>query len=142
MTDHVFHDLQHYMTVTVVIMALSLLVWVPMYLRICRNATVEDYVQDAIVLDPAHERVGTSAPGRQDISAQDTVFIMPDISHYTRFIAGGHFTDSCAQEIIFSLINAMISAGTKTVELSKLEGDAVLFYTDARKTPMWKLAKP
>ena len=62
----------------------------------------------------------------------DTIFIIPDISHYTRFIAGDHFSCSCKQEIIFSLINAIIEAGTKTVELSKLEGDAALFFANAR----------
>ena len=61
----------------------------------------------------------------------DTVFIFPDISGYTRFMTGSEFSFAHAQFIIFSLINAMISAATRTVRLSKLEGDAALFYADA-----------
>ena len=63
----------------------------------------------------------------------DTLFIFPDISGYTRFMTGSEFSFAHAQFIIFSLINAMISAATKTVRLSKLEGDAALFYTDVTR---------
>ena len=63
----------------------------------------------------------------------DTLFIFPDISGYTRFMTGSEFSFAHAQFIIFSLINAMISAATKTVRLSKLEGDAALFYADATR---------
>ncbi len=66
-------------------------------------------------------------------AAHDTVFILPDISNYTRFMTGNRFAFGHAQHIIFSLINAMIDAATKTVELSKLEGDAALFFADSQK---------
>lgn len=65
--------------------------------------------------------------------AHDTVFILPDISNYTLFMTGNRFAFGHAQHIIFSLINAMIDAATKTVELSKLEGDAALFFADSEK---------
>lgn len=64
-------------------------------------------------------------------SAVDTVFILPDISNYTRFMTGTQFSFAHAQYIIFSLINGMIAAATKRIELSKLEGDAALFFVDA-----------
>ena len=61
----------------------------------------------------------------------DTIFILPDISNYTRFMTGTQFSFAHAQHIIFSLINAMIGAATNQVQLSKLEGDAALFFADA-----------
>lgn len=77
---------------------------------------------------------GTSRrPSTESTGAHDTIFILPDISHYTRFMTGNRFEFAHAQHIIFCLINAMIKAATKTVELSKLEGDAALFFVDARK---------
>lgn len=62
--------------------------------------------------------------------ARDTLFILPDISHYTRFMTGSHFAFAHAQHIVLSLIRAMIEAATQTVEISKLEGDAALFFVD------------
>ncbi len=79
-------------------------------------------------------RLGTThrqAPEHQDLKTHDTIFILPDISHYTRFMTGNEFSFAHAQHIVFSLINAMIERATKVVELSKLEGDAALFYVDA-----------
>lgn len=63
----------------------------------------------------------------------DTVFILPDISNYTRFMTGNHFAFGHAQHVIFSLLNALIDAASKTVRLSKLEGDAALFFVDAER---------
>ncbi|GAB4229845.1 MAG: hypothetical protein Kow0032_11280 [Methyloligellaceae bacterium] len=75
---------------------------------------------------------GSQAPGPPaGQETHDTLFILPDISHYTRFMTGNRFEFGHAQHIVFCLINAMIEAATKTVELSKLEGDAALFFTDA-----------
>ena len=64
---------------------------------------------------------------------RDTIFILPDISNYTRFMTGNRFAVGHAQHIVFSLINAMIEAASSRLELSKLEGDAALFYVDADK---------
>ena len=76
------------------------------------------------------------AAEHQDVKTHDTIFILPDISHYTRFMTGNEFSFAHAQHIVFSLINAMIDRATQVVELSKLEGDAALFYVDAdRCTP-------
>ena len=65
--------------------------------------------------------------------ATDTVFILPDISNYTSFMTGSQFSFEHAQHIIFSLVNAMIKAAISRVELSKLEGDAALFFVNAGK---------
>lgn len=61
----------------------------------------------------------------------DTIFILPDISNYTRFMTGSRFAFGHAQHIVFCLINAMVEAADPSVELSKLEGDAALFFVDA-----------
>jgi hypothetical protein len=46
-------------------------------------------------------------------------------------MTGSEFSFAHAQHIVFSLINSMIIAASRTVELSKLEGDAALFFVDA-----------
>ncbi len=69
----------------------------------------------------------------QTTEATDTVFILPDISNYTSFMTGSQFSFGHAQHIIFSLVNVMIEAATSKIELSKLEGDAALFFVDADK---------
>ncbi len=82
------------------------------------------------------DRLGRADPHAsvpQDLKTHDTIFILPDISHYTRFMTGNEFSFAHAQHIVFSLINAMIARATKTLELSKLEGDAALFFVDAGK---------
>lgn len=84
---------------------------------------------------PSENGDATRSPG-PGAPLHDTIFVLPDISHYTRFMTGNHFSFAHAQHIIFSLINAMIEAATPHLELSKLEGDAALFFTDAeRHTP-------
>lgn len=67
------------------------------------------------------------------VTAHDTIFILPDISNYTSFMTGNRFASGHAQYVVFSLINAMIEAACRTVELSKLEGDAALFFVDSKK---------
>ena len=73
-----------------------------------------------------------SAPA-DTVTAHDTIFILPDISNYTSFMTGNRFASGHAQYVVFSLINAMIEAACRTVELSKLEGDAALFFVDSKK---------
>ncbi len=81
------------------------------------------------------EELTHHAPDKRPGHAHDTIFILPDISHYTRFMTGNEFSFAHAQHIIFSLINAMIARASPTFELSKLEGDAALFYVDAERFP-------
>ena len=77
---------------------------------------------------PGHK---TKRPDAPEVEKHDTIFVLPDISHYTRFMTGNEFAFAHAQYIVFALINAMIERATKTLEISKLEGDAALFYVDA-----------
>lgn len=79
-----------------------------------------------------HRRAAAMVHGTNNVAgaARDMVFVLPDISHYTRFMTVNRFAFGHAQHIVFELINAMIDAATPTVRLSKLEGDAALFYAD------------
>ncbi len=94
---------------------------------------------------PKHMRAvfGSSetTSANEDLDLRDTVFILPDISNYTRFMTGNRFAFGHAQHVIFCLINAMIEAACKTVELSKLEGDAALFFVDANKLTQDQLGR-
>lgn len=83
--------------------------------------------------------ISNSASERDEL--HDTIFVLPDISHYTQFMTGTQFSHAHAQHIIFSLINAMIEAATKTVNLSKLEGDAAMFFVDANRVTDSSLSK-
>lgn len=105
-----------------------------------RPVKKESYLAADLMADPAQTLTGKpEASGDVDgsvSSPSDTIFIFPDISHYTRFMTGNEFAFAHAQYIVFSLINAIIRGATKSVELSKLEGDAALFFIDAnRLTP-------
>lgn len=92
---------------------------------------------DIAALNPGFLHVpATSPPGpisAEDTDAHDTIFILPDISHYTRFMTGNRFAFGHAKHVVFSLLNAMIDSATRKLQLSKLEGDAALFFVDAHK---------
>lgn len=79
----------------------------------------------------AYDRSAEDRADHEAADMRDTIFILPDISRYTRFMTGSEFSFAHAQHIVFSLINSMIVAASRTVELSKLEGDAALFFVDA-----------
>lgn len=70
-------------------------------------------------------------PWHKQPRAQDTVFVLPDISGYTRYVTLNKFAVGHAQYIIFKLLNAMIDAVGDRLELSKIEGDAALFMANA-----------
>lgn len=78
---------------------------------------------------------GAVLPGGSDEAEQDVVFVLPDISHYTRFMTSNRFAFGHARHVVFELINAMLEAGCRTLHLSKLEGDAMLFFADPREAP-------
>ena len=133
MNEHMWHDWQHSTNIMfslagLFIILLAMFSMVRFHSKRAENYLTTNLVQRSAKID------NDTAPYRQGLSqARDTIFILPDISHYTRFMTSNHFTDQTAQFIIFSLINAMIKAATKTTELSKVEGDAVLFFVDAEK---------
>lgn len=133
MNEHMWHDWQHNTDIVFSLAGLFVILLVVFSMVRLHRKRAENYLNTNLVPRPAKIDNG-AIPDRQGMSkARDTIFILPDISHYTRFMAHNHFTDQTAQFIIFSLINAMIKAATKTLELSKVEGDAVLFFVDAKK---------
>ncbi|MFK7846703.1 MAG: DUF2652 domain-containing protein [Rhodothermales bacterium] len=61
-------------------------------------------------------------------SAQPTLLFIPDISGFTQFV---HETEiSHSQHIIEELLEILIDANEIGLEVSEIEGDAVLFYRD------------
>ena len=132
MMEHLANDSHHFKTSIVIIIGLLLLVAglaITILGRKMRGSHGK-YVNFLPVLgDPG----STKTDDIQHLStAHDTFFVLPDISNYTRFIASSPFSATKSQEIVFGLLNAMIGSCDDTFELSKLEGDAVLFYCDAR----------
>jgi len=92
---------------------------------------------DIAALNPGFLHVPSTSPqgpiSAEDVDAHDTIFILPDISHYTRFMTGNRFAFGHARHVVFSLLNAMIDSATRKLQLSKLEGDAALFFVDSKK---------
>jgi len=147
MTEHLLHDYQHNLAAFWTIIVLVVLVIVLLVLRFRRtsNEPLQRFLKTSrrFRSKKAGRFEGKHGAGDHDeeIEAHDTVFIVPDISRYTKFIAGNHFSATRSQEIIFSLINAMIEASADTFELSKLEGDAVLLFADAREHSAEKIGQ-
>ncbi len=66
-----------------------------------------------------------------DTSAQPTLIFIPDISGFTKFV---HETEiSHSEHIIKELLEALIDANEMDLQVSEIEGDAVLFYRTGRK---------
>jgi len=148
--DMISQDMMHGMSIgimvgsTVLLALLGLFVWLIMFF------TRRGPTNDLLIAD-LEKRRGKSElrnlfaerdPGNlSGNGTHDTVFVFPDISGYTRFMTGSEFSFAHAQFIVFSLINAMITSATKTVRLSKLEGDAALFFIDAKRLTAEELDK-
>ncbi len=64
-------------------------------------------------------------------TAQPTLIFIPDISGFTKFV---HETEiSHSEHIIKELLEALIDANEMELQVSEIEGDAVLFYRTGRK---------
>ncbi len=137
MIEHVVHDFQHFGTTGWLFAAILLIAGIVYFFYFQGRGLLRNFPRTEFAFESAGD-VSDRPSGSGIFIEQtsdpdlDTVFIIPDISHYTKFITGDHFSNSRKQQIIFSLINAIIEAATKTVELSKLEGDAALFFANAR----------
>lgn len=94
--------------------------------RAPHSFAIADLPQRGDLLSPSPRR-GAQV---KDIAGHDTLFILPDISKYTSFMTGNRFAFGHAQHVIFSLLNAILKAAAPRLELSKLEGDAALFFCD------------
>jgi hypothetical protein len=64
-----------------------------------------------------HRRAAAMVHGTNNVAgaARDMVFVLPDISHYTRFMTVNRFAFGHAQHIVFELINAMFYADPAVV---------------------------
>ena len=140
MTDQMMQGVQFHMVFIWAVIAVFSVLIIAMLVFFARrapsdNLLVSDMASGVHGLIMPSSDGASSATVSRSAPAHETIFILPDISHYTRFMAGNQFAFAHAQHIVFSLINAMIEAATKTVELSKLEGDAALFFFDAHRYP-------
>ena len=64
-------------------------------------------------------------------NAQPTLLFIPDISGFTKFV---HETEiSHSEHIITELLEAIIDANEIDLQISEIEGDAVLFYRNGVK---------
>lgn len=70
--------------------------------------------------------------GKQAGRSVDALFVLPDISNYTRFVMSGHLAPDQAQDVIFGLMSAIIKEAGNVLSFSKMEGDSALFFTDAK----------
>ncbi len=138
MTEHPMMMMPHHVAVYGVIAAILLGVVMAAILFFSKKSPANGLLLTEIAArNPGFLRLPAAGAIEFDAAdagaAHDTVFILPDISHYTRFMTGNRFAFGHAQHVVFSLLNAMISAATRNVQLSKLEGDAALFFIDAQK---------
>ncbi len=66
-----------------------------------------------------------------DSSAQPTLLFIPDITGFTKFV---HETEMAHSEhIIAELLEALIDANEIDLQISEIEGDAILFYRKGKK---------
>jgi hypothetical protein len=59
-----------------------------------------------------------------------TLLLIADIGGYTRFMNQNRMTLSHAQQLVADLLGALLDEAEGVLEVSKLEGDAVLFYSE------------
>ena len=62
------------------------------------------------------------------------LLVVADIGGYTRFLKVHRINLAHAQDVVARLLEAVIDAAAK-LKLSKLEGDAALFYADDNSRP-------
>ncbi len=66
----------------------------------------------------------------------DTLFVMPDITGYTKLLAAsGWDRGAQANEAVIVLLDALIQTTKGRLTVAKLEGDAILFFSEADKLP-------
>ena len=130
--DHLSHDWQH-SSDFILLLAASFLGFLFLIVKYIRRRATFNYL-DTGFNSASTAKLSTFSPVRiQKNTTHDTLFILPDISNYTRFMANSHFDSRTSQFIVFTLINAMVEVATKTMSLSKIEGDAALFFVDHGK---------
>ncbi len=138
MTDHPVMNLPHHLVVygsTAAVLLGLLLVAIFLFSR--KTPSDRLLLADIAEQNPGCLHVPATSPQvptfAKDADAHDTIFILPDISHYTRFMTGNRLAFGHARHVVFDLLNAMMDAATKKLQVSKLEGDAALFFVDGHK---------
>lgn len=137
MLEHLANDSHHFSSALAIIVLLVVVIGGLLIYRSGPNQrSTQGHYFSSLPISSNNQATKPGAPvaNASDLStAHDTVFILPDISSFTRFITANRSSSTRAQEVVFSLINAMIEACEGTLKLSKLEGDAVLFFCDTRE---------
>ncbi len=67
----------------------------------------------------------------KDLHAQPTLIFIPDISGFTQFLKNNEIAHS--QHIVEELLEILIDANEMDLEISEIEGDAILFYRQGTK---------
>ncbi len=67
----------------------------------------------------------------EDFQAQPTLIFIPDISGFTKFVKSTEIAHS--QHIVEELLELLIDANEMDLEISEIEGDAILFYRQGPK---------
>lgn len=73
-------------------------------------------------------------PGRGIDSRFKGTILIPDISGFTKFVNETEF--AVGREIIRQLLHVLIQSNSLNLKISEIEGDAILFYTKHRLTPI------
>ena len=68
------------------------------------------------------------------------LLFIPDISGFTRFVNGTEIEHS--RMIIQELLEGLINSNLMELEISEIEGDAILFYKYGQPCTNWKRTKP
>ncbi len=75
---------------------------------------------------------------KQNVSvAQPMLIFIPDITGFSKFVNDTDIAHS--QHIIEELLESLINANEIDMQVSEIEGDAILFYKEGELTPMSKL---
>ena len=134
MIDNIPYDYQHWqfmgwtggLLASAAVISFGYAVWAKR-----RKEQQESSVKQMLGVSDLSNSLDTKHEGQHAGRAVDTLFILPDISNYTRFVSSKHLEADDAQNIIFSLMSAIINTVGEELRFSKLEGDSALFFTNA-----------
>lgn len=76
---------------------------------------------------------GKTAGPVENKNSRETIFVVPDISGYAKFVTANQKSADLAQDVVFELLNAIVAASGGRLQLAKIEGDAVFFFDDLCK---------
>lgn len=133
MIEHLLHDYWHWklmwwgggLLLAAVVISFAYAVWTRR-----QKERQELDIKRLLSVPDLENSMDSGIGGKRAGQSVDTLFILPDISNYTRFVSNKHLTSDDAQDIIFSLMSAIINSVGDDLRFSKLEGDSALFYID------------